>query len=58
MRTWEVWSGRRENREWGKERELKTHLLVRPVALVSDEDLVNSFRRVLLDVGVPRPDVY
>jgi hypothetical protein len=37
---------------------LRDDLLVRPVALVSDEDLVDTFRGVLLDVRVPRPDVY
>ena len=32
--------------------------LIRPVRLVADENLVHSFRSMLLDVGVPRADVY
>lgn len=33
-------------------------LLVRPVRLVANEDLVHALRRVLLNVCMPRPDVY
>ena len=34
-----------------------SHLLVGPVALVADEDLVDTLAGMLLDVGVPCADV-
>lgn len=35
----------------------RAHLLIAPIALVADQDLVDAFGSMLLDVGVPGADV-